>query len=311
MSLCPNHRCYWVLVALSTLLASCAGKEQGGGPGKKDKKAYEQAASDVGDMVGVISAFMPFIHPVKEKGKYAPKRRPDLDKAATVAANHIRSAANRARLKAERSKTVVSMELTKPFIGVIKACTNAEDPEALGKCDGSIKALKKALEAVAKEAKALGVQKFPTIGPDAIGKVANDELSPYRTAIGGGKLEQTYFAMRKDPKATPGKIINACRAAERFADTNAKSVERVSEPIRKLAIHHKLAIESQCNKLSGADIVHKGLDACKKDDKSPECKLACAKAKAVMNFGVPAAAFIPFETDYAETCEEDDKKKKK
>ncbi len=307
-----SHRlfrcCCSILVVSLATLAACNGKDQDAGSGKKDKAAYELAAADISDMVGVVSAYLPFIHPTKDKSRYAPKRRADLDKAATVAANKMRSGANRARLKAERSKSVVSNELAKPLMEVTKVCANAEDSDALAKCDGVVKALNKALQDAASKAKALGVNKFPVIGPDSIGKVASDELAPFQLAIGGGKLEQTYFALRKDPKATPGQVVKACRAAEAFAGTNAKSVERVSEDIRKLAIHHKLAIESQCNKLTGADIVHNGLDTCTKDKKSPECKLACAKGKALMNVGVPAAAYLPFEKAYADACEEEDKK---
>ena len=94
-----------------------------------------------------------------------------------------------------------------------------------------------------------------------------------------------------------------CQAAASEAEATQKAFERADEPIRLVAVTHKMAIDSQCTRLSTAEGLRKDVSDCKKKAKSAECKVTCGKAKNMLDDGLPAATFEPLAKDYAAICE--------
>jgi hypothetical protein len=275
-----------------------------------DKKAqYETAIKDIGTMVAVVAAYRPYIERKAPTGKFAVKRRPDIDKANTQAANFVRSACNRARQKAQQSTSAVSKELAAPLISTLKACTNAEEPKQLKGCSKAIDDLDKSLAQAATQAKAAGVTTpFPRVAKEYINAKAKAEVAPFLKAIGDGPKEKVYFLALADAKRDGQSVIGACETAKAETDMALNEVKKVSEDLRKLAVHHKYAIEVSCNKLKvTASTIFALSEKCdlknKASLKSPECMQHCSKAKGILNQGIPAAAFVSIEQEHKDRCD--------
>lgn len=274
-------------------------EDAGGG----DKAALEAAAALVKQPVALITAYQPYLAENDGKDVYAPKRRSDLTKAAIFAAGEIRFAANGARQKFTLSSPATK-DLEAALGGISTACTDAADTSAFQKCDASVKALDGALEKAGAAAAAAGAAaKFPRVAADSITEEANKALAPFLKALKPGPAEQAYFAKRSDAKATYADVSAACQSA---ADEMAKVMaiyEKSEEPIRLVAVTHKLSIDSQCKSLDATDGLKRDLDGCKKKAKSIECKTACAKVRTRIEDGIPAAAFATLEADANAICE--------
>ncbi len=302
------------LLARRTALAVCAvlaACDKGGGGG--DKEAYQKAIADTKDMIGVISAFLPHLEPKPGTGKYAPQRRPDLDRGATFAGNAIRSAANRARQKLQGEGTAVATALAEPFIAVTKACADAQDSEAAAKCKSSVNALDAALQEASSKATAAGAtESFPRVGAAAIGEAGKKELGPLLTAMGGGKDETAFYAKLEDAAASAQDVVNACQAAEDEGTVNMKAVEKIDEEARKTAAVHREMIKAVCARVGRADAARAGLASCLEEkekkkklgkEREEECVLVCTAGKAAVDEGIPAATFSKIPGLYKDFCE--------
>ena len=237
--------------------------------------------------------------------KYAPKRRPDGEKVSVAASNEIRHAANNARQNVQRVNGALSPELDNALQGVANGCAEAVDPEALTKCNGLVRTLDEALEKGAAAATAAGVTtKYPRVAPEFVTEEAKKAIGPFLKARGPSAAEKAYVAKRSDASVPVADLIAACQAAADDAGTIAKAYDQAEEPVRLIAVTHKMSLDSQCNGLNNADKMGKDVNDCRKKVKTPECKLVCGKAKALADDGVPAAAFTPLEKDVADVCKE-------
>ncbi|MSP25421.1 MAG: hypothetical protein EXR75_09705 [Myxococcales bacterium] len=282
-------------------------------PAEKERAGYGTAIAETRDMVGVVAAFLPYLEAKPAAGKYVPKRRADLDRGASFAANSIRGAANRARLKLLSSPSDVPKALTEAFIAITKACQDADGAEALGVCRASVDALDKALAEAGTKAAALGItEKFPRVSSEFIADKAKKELAPFLMAMGvGAKVEDAYFAVLADEKAAPRDVYEACKTAETEAELKTRELEKVNDELRKVAAVHEQSLEGQCVRLNRTDGTWQELAPCKKDKKKDECVLACSKAKAIVAEGIPAAAFAKMADDVAELCKDEDEPPKR
>lgn len=289
--------------ALVTLAAGCKEVEETGGAAA-EKKAQEEAIIDLKEPVALISAYRPHLRQPDGKDKYAPKRSSDTEKATICAANEIRHAANGVKQKLERKAASSTKELEIALRDVSVACADATELSAVEKCTASIDALDGTLKKIGDKSAAVGVVgKFPRIAPESITEDAKKAIAPYLKAKGSSAAEMDYLAKRADPAVATGDLIAACQAAAGEAETVAKLFEKADEPIRLVAVTHKMSVDSQCNALNGAEALRRDLNACRKRAKSTECKIVCAKVKTVIDDGVRAAAFTPLEKEHAEICE--------
>jgi hypothetical protein len=288
-------------------LAACGENDAGGGSSApRDPKAVHEAAmAALAKPVALISAFLPHLGPHEEKDRYAPKNRPELERAATAAANEIRHAANGVRQKLEKGKPEATKDLVVALGNISGGCTDASDSERHAKCKATVDALDKALEKASADAAAAGASgKYPRVSPESITDDARNELTGLLKARGPGAAEKDYLAKRGDEKVPVADLYATCQAAVAEAGDVQSVMERADEPIRLVAVTHKMSLESQCNKLNNADVLHREVVACKKTPTKDECKIACSKAQAVVRDGVPAAALLVMEKDVAEICKE-------
>jgi hypothetical protein len=267
-----------------------------------NKKAYETASAELKKPVASIAAYLPYLAAPDGKDKFASKRRADLEKAAQAAANEIRFAANGARQRIDGS-AATTKDLVAALGAVSAACTDAADPGAVDKCTASVKALDGALQKT--EAAGLaagGTAKLPRVAPEAVTDEARAATAPLLRARGPGAAEKTYVEKRADEKVAVSDLVKACEAAAEEAGGTAKAFEKAEEPLRLVAVTHKMALDSQCKGLNTAETVRKELQDCRKKAKSSECAIVCGKTKTIVDDGVPAAAFSALEKDYAEIC---------
>ncbi|MCC6559286.1 MAG: hypothetical protein IT372_40705 [Polyangiaceae bacterium] len=282
--------------------AGCGGKEEGNDPAAAAKKAYEAAGAELKKAVGIISAYQPHLGPQDSKDKYAPKRRADLDRAATYAADEIRHAANIARQRLERSGDAIK-DLVGALRAVSKACADAADQPAVEKCAAAVKALDEVIQKTDAASAAAGAGvKLPRVAPDSITDEAKKSLATFMKVRGPGPAEAAYIEKRADEKIAVADLISACQAAAEEAGATQSAFEKADEPLRLIGVTHKMSVDSQCNGLNGTDALRKDLEGCRKKAKSSECAIVCGKAKNILDEGVPAAAFTPLEKDYADIC---------
>jgi len=289
-----------VLVALGIALGLGAGCNSSGGSGGADAgAAIQDAATELKEPVGLISAYLPYLlRPADDKEKYTPKRRPDLEKATICSANEIRHAANQARQKIGPAGL---KDLEAALLAVATDCTDASEPEAADKCNAAVQKLDAELK---KTADANPSAKIPRIGPEAITEDAKKRITPFLKAKGPSAAEKAYVVKRADAAASEDDVIAACQAAAEEADKAAKAFDKADEPIRLIAVTRKMSMDSQCGALTATGNLEKDVKDCRKKPKTIECKLACSKAKQRIEDGLPAAAFTPLEKDVADICKE-------
>jgi hypothetical protein len=297
-----------VVAAVSLALGEgCQGKDAAAGP-EAAKKAHEAAIVELKQPIALISAYLPHVRPPEVTSPYMPKRRADVEKASLAAGNEVRHAANGAKQKLERVAKEATKDLQVALEAVATACTEPDEPEKQERCAKSAEALEPALQKADAAAAAAGAGKYPHVGPEAITEEAKKAIAGLLRTKGPGPAEKAYFEKRLDPNASTADVLTACQTAQGEIDAMAKAFEKADEPIRLVAVTHKMSLDSQCNNLNGAENMRRELEACKKPGKAktPECKLVCSKVKALVADGVPAAAFAPLGKEYDETCEEPD-----
>jgi hypothetical protein len=293
-----------VLAPLLLLAAACGNKDDAGAKAEAEKKALDAAAASLVEPVGLLSAYQPHLAPPAKTDKYFPQRHPDLDRAMVAAATEIRHAANAARQNVERAGAEGTKDLEAALKGVTVACTDASETEALGKCAVAVTALDAALQKLETARAAAGAStKVPRIAPDSITPAAKKSLDRFLKASGSSAADVEFLKKRSDPGVMTQDVIGACQAAVAEADNTQREFERVDEHIRLIAVTHKMSLESQCGRLGNADTTQKDVANCKKKATTPECKVVCGKAKALIEDGLPAAAFESFAKEYTEVCE--------
>lgn len=295
-----------MLVAVSAVVALGVGcGNKGDDKAEAEKKAFETAAGALVEPVGIISVYRPhLIAPDPSKDKYAPKNHNDLDRAMYAAANEIRHAANGASQQVERAGGTGTKELEDALKGVAVACAEAKEMDELAKCNASVSALDAALvKAEAARTAAGATTKIPHIASESITEQAKKASAGFLKSKGPSPTEAAYLAKRSDPNAVVADLISACQAAASEAEGTQAQMERADEPIRLVAVTHKMALDSQCNRLSTTEGLRKEVGECKKKAKSAECKVTCGKAKGLIDDGLPAAAFEPMSKEYAAVCE--------
>jgi hypothetical protein len=300
-----NHALPVALLALALPLgaAACNGTAATEDAGNGDKPALEAAAPLLDQPAALIAAYEPYLHAPDGKDVYAPKRRNDLQKAGACAAGEIRFAANTARQKIKLSSPATK-DLEAALVDISKACTEATDSSAFDQCDASVKALDAALGKASDAASSAGATaKFRRIAPDAITDEAKKTIAPFLKALGPGPVEQAYFVKRSDEKASFDDVVGACQAASEEAAKVGAAFEHADEPLRLVAVTHKLSLDSQCNALNAADGLKKDLADCKKKAKSTECKVVCSKVRTRVEEGLPAAVFATMEPDANRICD--------
>jgi hypothetical protein len=196
----------------------------------------------------------------------------------------------------------------------------------VSKCEVELKALDGVLKEYASKASAAGAkQKFPLIEAGSITPKAKAGLDVFKSAIGPTPEETKYLVSRKDKDIKPADLIAGCQAAATQANDTMTLLQKGSDPeLGKLAAIHKLALDSQCNKLTLTDSLMMGLEECHPDKrkKAPPvppgedegedpCARVCAQSKTLLGKGIPAAAFEKFPEAFEGSCEPDGKVKDK
>ena len=115
--------------------------------------------------------------------------------------------------------------------------------------------------------------------------------------------EQAYFAKRGDAKASFSDVAAACQAADDEVSATASAFEKADEPLRLVAVTHKLSLDSQCRVLGETDGLKHDLEGCKKKAKTTECKVVCSKVKTRIEDGLPAAAFASMPDEVTAICD--------
>jgi hypothetical protein len=231
------------------------------------------------------------------KDKYAPKRYPEYERAAQAASNEIRYAANGARQNLPSDGGQTMKDLEKSLLSVATGCADAQDEDAFKKCETNVRALDAALG----KASSSGVT-FPRIAPASITPKATAATAKLARTRGPGPAEKAYIDKRGDAAAKIDDVVAACQAASGEGDDIAREFEKADEPIRLVAVTHKMSLDSQCGQLNAIDALRKTVEGCKKTPKKPECVDACGKAKARVEEGLPAAALSPMEKTVADVC---------
>jgi hypothetical protein len=295
------------LTAVGVVLAfalgvACKGEDPNAGAAEAEKKAQQEAAAELQKPVALISAYLPYVRPADEKDRYLPKRRPDEERSTAYAADEVRHVANAARQKLRGDSAVVK-DLTAALAAVSQACSDAADPTAVEKCVASVQKLDDTLKK-SEAASQGGAVKFPRVAPESVTEEAKKELATFLKAKGPGAAAKAYVGKRSDPNVSSSDLAAACQGALDEADEAARAFEKADEPIRLIAVTRKMSMESQCGLLTATDNLRKEVNDCRKKPKSTECKVACSKAKARIEDGIPAATFLPFEKEFAEICKE-------
>ena len=284
--------------------AGCGSKGSGDEKAEAEKKAFDAAAAALVEPIGLISAYQPHLTPPDFSAKYMPSSHNDSDRAMAAAANEIRHAANGASQNVERAGGAGTKDIEAALKGVAVTCADATETEALAKCAGAVKALDAALvKGEAARVAAGASTKIPHVGPEAITEGAKKAIAGFLKAKGPGPAETAYITKRAEAAAPAADVIAACQSAASEAEATQKQFERADEPIRLVAVTHKMSIDSQCTRLSTAEGLRKDVEGCKKKAKSAECKVTCGKAKNMLDDGLPAATFEPLAKDYAAICE--------
>jgi hypothetical protein len=290
-------------------LVACKGDGDGGkGGAEEDKKAFETAGTQMKEPIALIAAYRPYLTSSDDndaKDKYAPKRRSELSRAASAAANEVRHAANGVHQSMPSAGGPAMKELDTALVTVSTDCAEASDDEAYAKCRTSVDALDKALAKAQEAASAAGASaKIPRIAPESVTDQAKKAIAPFLKARGPGPQEKAFMTKRSDTSASIDDVVGACQGAAGELDAISKAFEHADEPLRVLAVTHKMSIDSQCNTLNATDTLRKDVDDCRKKAKTPDCKIVCGKAKGVVENGVPAAAFTPLEKDVGDICKD-------
>jgi hypothetical protein len=286
-------------LALSALVLALSGCPQADSGNDADAaKHTEDALGKLAEPVGKIAAYIPYVVPPSNADPYAPKRT-DLDRGTIFAANEIRHVANHTRQRLQRAGG--ADELKSSFGDVAAACADIKDETALGKCTASVKALDEALGQAGGKTSA----KIPRVGPDAITADAKKAIDPFVKAQAPSDLEKAFVEKRADPKVSAADTATACENAAMSLEQIARAYDKADEDLRLVAVTRHMSLQSQCNKVRAADVLHKELVECgKKKPLSDECKTACGRAKGIVTAGVPAASLKQMETDHAEICED-------
>ncbi len=286
------------------LLVACGPKADPAADAAAKKKQIDDAIAVLGPSIGKISAFQPHIVLPDTKDPYAPANRQSDVRAATAAANEVRHEATAARQALKKAGSSVTAGIETALDAVSAACADAkEDPQIQG-CLKSITALDEALGKAQADATAAGAgSKLPRVGKEAITKEAEATTKHLVNARGPGPDETAYRAKRSDPKATFDDLDKACGKAEAEADAAAQQYENADEPIRLVAVTRKMGMASHCKRLRTAETARSELgEVCKKKPNSSECAIACGKAKAVIDEGLPAAYFEVLKKDSEDAC---------
>jgi hypothetical protein len=269
-----------------------------------DPKAYEATITSLKEPIGLIAAYSPYLAPPDPNEAFAPKKRPDAERAAACAANEIRHAANGARQKL-KSDAPTTKILEPAMSAVTTSCTDASEATGVEKCRAAVKALDEALAKSGTESAAAGVTaKFPRVAPESVTPEAKAAMAQFLRARGPGAAEQAFMTKRADPKVTVADLTSACEAASGEAGDVAAVLEKAEEPLRLVAVTHKMSLDSQCRALTTTEGLRKEVEGCKKNAKTTECAIVCGKAKVRLEDGIVAAAFSPFEKEVADTCKE-------
>jgi hypothetical protein len=301
------------LFAASAALSSCTLAGCGNdGPAGLTKKDYEDSIAELTEPVALIAVHLPYLDKPKSEGKYDPRPKArDVPNRSERAANAIRFAATSAR---QRAKSPVTKELKDLLNAVARDCTEALEDAPIAKCKLAINALDAELEKKGKAASEAGAAgKMPRINPEAITDRAKKELELYTKALGPTPKESSLLKNLEKADADVIQMIGECHeAAEEQKEITAATYENKDEDMRKLSVVHMFAIEAICRSLERVEALRNDLLPCKekKNKETPECVLACSKAKNLIVEGMPAAALEVFPTQYKETCEEEDKNKK-
>jgi hypothetical protein len=301
----PTHRTTLAGIGmLFVAAAGCKGKDEAAEKKAAEKKALEAALAVVGKPIATISAYLPYTEDLGAAEKFATKQRGDMQRATEHAANEIRHAANSARQFVDHGDSPATKALADAFTPIATSCTDANEPAKLDTCRAKVKALDDALGKFETACAAAGITaKVPRVGPVSITEDVKKAMAPYLKARGPGQAEVAFAAKRADPQATVAAVLDACRAAATETEQVADTYKNADEPIRILAATHKMSLDSQCNALTAAETTQKEVTDCRKKPTTPECKISCAKAKTIMDGGIPAAAFVSLEKEHAEVCE--------
>lgn len=298
-----NHT--FLLFSCALAFAAGCGPSEAEQKAEAEKKALDAAASSLVEPVGLISAYRPHLAPPDDKAPYFPKRHADLDRAMGAAANEIRHAANAARQNLERAGAAGTKDLETALKNVTAVCTDTQEAEVVAKCATAVTALEAALKKAEEARTAAGAAtKIPQLAQDSITAEAKKSLDRLLRAKGSGKAEAEYVKKRADPSALSAEVISACQAAAAEAEETQRQLERADEPIRLVAVTHKMMLDTQCSKLGQAETLRKEVGDCKKNPKTSECKISCGKSKNLIDDGLPAATFEPFAKEYTEICKE-------
>ena len=301
----PTYRT--TLAAIGMLFvaaAGCKGKDEAAEKAAAEKKALEAALAEVGKPIATISAYLPYTADPGAAEKFATKRRNDMERATEHAATEIRHAANSARQLVDHGGSPATKALADAFSAIATSCTDANEQAKLDTCTAKVKALDDALGKFEAACAAAGISaKVPRVGPASITEDVKKAIAPYVKARGPGQAEVAFAAKRADPQATVAAVIDACRAAATETEQVADTYKNAEEPIRIVAATHKMSLNSQCNTLTAAETAQKDVTDCRKKPTTPECKVVCAKAKTIVDDGIPAAAFASLEKEHAEVCE--------
>lgn len=285
-------------------VAGCKGNDEAAEKAAAEKKALEAALPEIGKSVALISAYLPYTEDIGAKEKYATKRRNDMQRATEQAANEIRHTANGGRQRIDTGGSAATKELAAAFAAISTACTDANEDAKLDGCRAKVKALDEALGKFEAACTAVGITaKVPRVGPAAVTDEAKKAIAAHVKARGPGKAEAEFFAKCADEKATIAAVIEACKAAAAETEQIANGYEKADEPIRVLSATHGMSVNAQCNVLAATETVQKEVLECKKKPTAAECKTSCGKAKTILDEGIPAAAFLSLEKEYAEICE--------
>lgn len=285
-----------VFALLSLTLASCAGEDTSAAP---DPKLDAEAAAEVKEHVGMISAYLPYIAEPDTSDKYEPKRT-DLDRATVYAANEIRHAANGLRQRMQRKGGATADALAESLGPVANACADVPSPEGLTKCRDAVGAIEAALG----KAETDGGQKLVRVGPASVTEAGKKSLEAFLEVRGPGEAEKAFVKKRGDAKAKLSEVASACEAAAFGLEATANKYEKGDEDLRLVAVTHHQAFQAQCTKIRRAEVTWANVQGCEKKPDEPDCKIACGKAKAMIKGGVHAAALEKITEDVEKFCED-------
>jgi hypothetical protein len=286
-------------------LLACGKNDGAAAEAAAEKQAHEAAMADLKQPVALIAGYAPYAKYPDNPDKYFPARHPDYEKSTLCAANEIRYAANKARQKLETSSAKATVDLQAALGALTQACAEADDTDKLAKCGASIKALDAALAKTSAAAAALGVAgSYPRVAPESVTDEAKKAMATFLKARGPGDAEKAFVAKRSDSAVSPTDLSSSCEAAQAAAGDAADAYEKADEPIRLVAATRKMAMDSQCRRISEIINLSRDLGECKakKKMKTPDCKTVCGKVKNWVDDGFPAAAFAPLEKDYTDQC---------